>query len=87
MSWDMEATTTCPYEDAAEARRKGYTACGTCAVPDYACGKIDEREWAKRHCPKGCPDPDRWNHGCWNCEEMHDANGVVVPCKREEAGA
>ena len=87
MSCDMEATTTCPYDDAAEARRKGYTACGTCAVPDYACGKIDEREWEKRHRPNGCSDPDRWDRGCWGCEERHDAMDMVVPCRQQEPGA
>lgn len=87
MSWDMEAVTTCPYDDEAEARRKGYSACGTCAIPTYACSKIDEREWTRRHRPNGCPDPDKWNHGCWGCEERYDSLDMVVPCKCEEAGA
>lgn len=84
MSWpEYETIDTCPYGSAMEAERAGFSACEICAIPDYACPKIDEHEYARRHCPDGCTDPYRWNHGCWGCEERHDAYGMVVSCERE----
>lgn len=38
-------------------------------------------EQAREEAPVGCNDPIRWNDGCWQCQEKHDAIGIDVPCK------
>lgn len=42
---------------------------------------LDKHEWVLNNCPTGCFDPDRWNAGCWGCEEMYDEYDLPVPCK------
>lgn len=38
MSWpEYETTTSCPYDDASDAKRNGYNACETCVIPSYSC--------------------------------------------------
>lgn len=44
--------------------------------------EVDERRWARENCPVGCPDPGRWNLGCWQCEERYDACDMELPCKK-----
>lgn len=87
MSWpEQEIIDTCPYGSAVEAERAGFSACEVCAIPDYACAKIDEYEYARRHCRDGCTHPEQWLYGCWCCEERYDAYDMVVPCKRKAIG-
>lgn len=38
-------------------------------------------EQAREKAPDGCNDLMRWNDGCWQCQEKHDAMGIDVPCK------